>query len=60
MSPLTTLTFTIKNMNYQSKLYSNGLKPVYKIDGAMKQYKRIPGDLLQSVRQIFLGILLLL
>ena len=32
-------------MNHQSKLFANGLKPVYKVEGQMKNYKRIPGDL---------------
>jgi hypothetical protein len=40
-------------MNYQGKLFSNGMKPVYKIEGLMKKYKRIPGDLIQNVTTDF-------
>lgn len=44
-----TLTFTIKQMNYQNKLYSTGLKPVYKVASQMKTYKRIPGEVSTNV-----------
>jgi len=39
-------------MNYQNKLYATGLKPVYKVAGQMKTYKRIPGDVSTNVREL--------
>ncbi|CDW91354.1 cytosolic carboxypeptidase-like protein 5 [Stylonychia lemnae] len=39
------LTFNIKQMNHQSKLFANGMKPVYKVQNQMRQYRRIAGDL---------------
>lgn len=57
VQPSQVLTFTIKQMNFQGKLFSSGLKPVYKIDGVMKNYKRIPGDLVANVRNFILIIL---
>jgi hypothetical protein len=47
-----TLTFTIKQMNYQNKLYASGLKPVYKVAGQMKSYKRIPGEVSTNVSDL--------
>ena len=39
-------------MNYQNKLYATGLKPVYKVAGQMKTYKRIPGDVSTNVSDL--------
>eukprot|EP00347_Sterkiella_histriomuscorum_P010374 403376546 len=40
-----TLTFNFRQMNHQSKLFLNGMKPVFLIENQMKHYRRIPGDL---------------
>lgn len=37
-----TLSFTIKNMNHQSKLYAAGLRPVYRL-GMNAKWKRCAG-----------------
>ena len=45
------MTFTIKQMNFQTKLFASGMKPVFKVDGVMKSYKRIPGEVSYNVRK---------
>lgn len=45
-----TLIFTIRQMNFQNKLYQAGLKPVYKVQGQMKAYKRVTGEVSTNVR----------
>lgn len=38
-----TIKFSIKNMNKQAKLYSMGLRPVYRVIPKGKGWQRIPG-----------------
>ena len=41
------LTFTVRNMNNQGKLYKSGLKPVYRVlPNTQKKWKRIQNEVM--------------